>query len=92
MAIDVVARPADGWLTLVHDDQELDVRGIVVEGDGTLLARGGRGIRYIGKLADSMILDVSRCDRAAVVRMHGARVAETVRVLLTNRVDQFGRQ
>jgi len=85
MAIDLVARPIDGCLTLVHDDQEMDVRALSVEADGVVSVMGAGGKRVIGQLTGSMIGDVRSCRRAVVVRMFGSDVAAAGAVPFENR-------
>lgn len=87
MAIDILVRPADGWLALIHDEQELDVGRVDLMGDGTIVVDGCLGPRTIGKLTDGMRTAAAGCYRAAVIRLHGAIVADAVQVPIDRRAD-----
>jgi len=86
MAVDLVANPQVGWLTVVHDDSGLEVRSLSVTEDGSVSVTGPAGTKVIGRLTDAMLDDVKSCRRAMVVRMHGERVASAETVHFTNEV------
>lgn len=86
MAIDLVANPGNGTVTVVHDDQELQVFSLAVGDDGSVSAAVPGGWREIGRLVPSMLADIRSCHRAVVVRMHGTSVAAARAVPFDNGV------
>jgi len=86
MAVDLVANPTVGWLTVVHDDSGLEVSTLAVGVGGLVSVEGPAGTKVIGKLTDAMLDDVKSCHRAMVVRMHGERVASAETVHFINDV------
>lgn len=76
MAIDIVARPSDGIVTMIHDDPDLHVDALAMAADGALLASAAGRWWEIGVLTRAMAKDVRACFRAAVIRLSGHVVAE----------------
>jgi len=82
MAIDVITRPMDGWLTIVHDERNFMVSSLEITNDGRLIATGVQGRRLLGHLTASTLQESRVCDRAMIVHMEGNRVASARKVAL----------
>jgi hypothetical protein len=80
MAIDLVARPSDGCLSVVCDAPAPAIEAISMSGNSIRALLGDGAVMEIGELTDSMRLDAGRCNICIVIEMNGDSVIGSRRV------------
>lgn len=84
MATDIVIRSADGIMSLVTDEREMEIDGIFIDRAGRLSIVYQGVSKLIGHLVPSMLELAKKCHRAVFIMMAGNSVAECKNIDFVN--------